>query len=212
MQEYIVKQGDCINSIAYEHGFFPGTIWDHPKNASLKQQRIDPNVLYESDVVFIPDKKQQREVVSCDKRSSYKLKGVPARLLLKIYDYEGKVMANALYKLDVDGNIVEGNLNSQGILDISILPSAKKAVLVVGNKLDAIEFEFKLGYLNPIDTLSGIKARLNDLGFDCGEVNEESNDITEMAIRSFQKTYELEPVNGKVDNQLIGKLKEIFGL
>ena len=212
MPEYIVKQGDCINSIAYEFGFFPKTIWDYPNNSSLKNLRKDPSILYVGDKVFIPEKTIKLISVNCDIRARLKLNGVPARLRLIFLNFKGEPFANSPYKLEVDGKIIEDTLDSEGLLDISISPSAKKATIFIGNKLDEIRYELNLGYLNPLETISGVKARLNDLGYNCGEENEELNLLTQMAILSFQKKYELEPLDGKIGSQFIDKLKEVTGI
>lgn len=40
--QHQVGPGDCIVSIAYDNGFHPDTLWDHPENAELKALRHDP--------------------------------------------------------------------------------------------------------------------------------------------------------------------------
>ncbi len=54
---YTVEQGDCLDSIAFAHDFFPDTIWNHPPNAAIRAERKDPNILYPGDVLTIPDKR-----------------------------------------------------------------------------------------------------------------------------------------------------------
>ncbi|MFH1075402.1 MAG: hypothetical protein V1753_00935 [Pseudomonadota bacterium] len=54
MPDYIVKQGDCIESIAFKHGLFWETVWNHPNNQQLKQERKNPNILLAGDKVFVP--------------------------------------------------------------------------------------------------------------------------------------------------------------
>ena len=98
------------------------------------------------------------------------------------------------------------------MLDISISPSAKKATVIIGNKVHALEYKLYLGYVNPLDTISGVKARLSDLGYNCGEENEEFDLLTQMAILSFQKKYELEPLDGKIGPVFTDKLKEVCGI
>src|SRR5215469_1542809 len=53
---YSVCRGDCLSSISSQFGFDAyQAIYYHPENAAFRQKRPNPNVIYEGDVVFIPD-------------------------------------------------------------------------------------------------------------------------------------------------------------
>lgn len=84
--KYQVKQGECIGSIAYEHGFFWETLWNDSNNADLRQQRMNPNILLEGDAVFIPDLVLREESCATEQRHRFRLKGVPAKLRLRILE------------------------------------------------------------------------------------------------------------------------------
>lgn len=84
--DYLVETGDCVSSIAYENGFFWETIWNHPKNANLKSERKDPNILKEGDVVFVPDLTVKQLDRATDKRHTFVRKGAPAKLRFRIME------------------------------------------------------------------------------------------------------------------------------
>jgi hypothetical protein len=97
-EDYEVRAGDCVSSIASERGFFWETIWNHGKNAELKRKRGDPNILKEGDVVFIPARELKEESRSTEKTHRFRLKGEPAKLkirLMKPKDEEDKEDAPA---------------------------------------------------------------------------------------------------------------------
>ncbi|MEZ4446256.1 MAG: LysM peptidoglycan-binding domain-containing protein [Polyangiaceae bacterium] len=52
---HVVKTGDYLVKIAFEHGTTVAAIWQHPDNAALRAQRGSPDILYPGDVLFIPD-------------------------------------------------------------------------------------------------------------------------------------------------------------
>jgi Putative peptidoglycan binding domain len=83
-QDYKARPGDCISSIAFTHGFFWETLWNHSKNSVLKSKRQDPNILGEGDVVHIPDLRTKDESAGAESTHRFKVKGVPAKLKLRL--------------------------------------------------------------------------------------------------------------------------------
>jgi len=80
MSNYIIKQGDCLSSIAFKHGFRWKTLWNHANNANLKKRSNDPNIIFPGDTVFIPDKDEKWEACNTGKRHSFVKKGDPKDL------------------------------------------------------------------------------------------------------------------------------------
>jgi N-acetylmuramoyl-L-alanine amidase len=204
---YEVKQGDCLSSIADEHGFFWQTLWDHPNNANLKQKRKDPNTLLPGDRVHIPDKRPKEERRPTNQMHKFRLFGVPTKLRLRIL-LDNKPRANEPFTLEVDGVITRGTTSSSGKIEISIPPRAQFGKLIVGDGERATTYNLKLGRLNPHDEISGVQGRLNNLGYINSSISGTPTAETKRAIAAFQSDVRL-AVTGDLDSATLAKLKEM---
>jgi hypothetical protein len=210
MAKYIVQQGDCISSIAYEHGFFPDTLWNLSENAELKQKRKDPNILFSGDEVFIPDKREKTESGATEQKHQFKRKGVPSWLLIVLKDEESQPRAGLDYVLEIDGKLLQDKTNSSGQIRHSIPPSAQKGKITIGSGTQKEEYPLQIGHLDPMTEISGVQARLNNLGFNCGVVDGVLGTATSTAISKFQKQYGLQQ-SGEPDQTTRDKLAEVHG-
>lgn len=152
--DHTVRDGDCFDSIAMQHGFFPDTLWNHASNDALREERQDPNVLLPGDIVHIPDLTLGEESGATEKLHRFRRKGVPARLRMvfmrpkkpepeenaspaakendpsKYEDVprpiaeEHEPIANAPYVLVIDGIRTEGTSDADGLVDVPIPPNA----------------------------------------------------------------------------------------
>jgi hypothetical protein len=208
-EDYIVEQGDCISSIAYKNGFFPDTIWDHPSNADLKNQRKNPNVLLEGDIVHIPDLTLKQADAATEKRHRFHRKSVPQRLQIRLLDQKGQPRHDLRYKLTIDGQVRQGKTDGNGLLNEPIAPNAREGVLVIGEGALAETYPLFLGHMDPITAISGIQKRLNNLGWVCPEDGFLQED-TRQAIEQFQSRHDL-PVTGEPDAATRDKLLEAHG-
>jgi N-acetylmuramoyl-L-alanine amidase len=202
-KRYRVKQGDCISSIADENGLFWESIWQHAENSGLRDLRGDPNVLVAGDKVFIPDKVTKEESCAVDQSHKFTKLGVPAKLNLQILDNH-QVQANEPFELMVDGVTYTGTTDGDGRLEQSIGPSAQNARLTLTNS--GRIYELELGGMDPVTESEGVKARLENLGFDTS--GDEEKLI--QAIKRFQLNQNLK-VTGEVDDATQAKLVEVHG-
>lgn len=206
--EYRVKQGDCLESIAYEHGHFWETVWDDSHNEALRQARKSPNVLLPGDRVVIPRRRPKKDPRPVDRRHRFRRRGVPSRLRVQMLFME-QPRSNESFRLDVAGETIEGMTDNDGWIDVPISPDARAARLTVGEGESMTEHHLQLGHALPVAHTAGAQQRLVNLGFDCpvdGDVGPE----TQAAVAAFQAQHGLQ-VTEQLDDVTRAKLEQAHG-
>jgi hypothetical protein len=213
MPYHVVKQGECLSSIARRFGFSNWrTIYDHIENTEFRQLRPNPNLLYPGDRLFIPEREQREERGATEQRHRFKRRGEPTRLKIRLIDSEGEPLTNKRCLLEAGSGRNEAPTDDEGCIEINIPPETESGILLLHADTDSGEDEWmwnlQLGHLDPIDEVSGVQGRLNNLGFDCGPVDGISGPRTEAAVREFQGKYNL-TVDGIAGPQTKGRLTEV---
>jgi hypothetical protein len=208
--DYEVQPGDCVSSVACDHGHLWETILNDPANAELKRSRTNHNVLLPGDRLTIPPIRVRSESRDTDQRHRFRRKGVPEVFRIRFLDEDDKPRANLPYTLDLDGVIHSGATNADGELKHAIPPNARQGKLVIGTGRDSEQISLWLGHLDPIESISGAQARLNNLGIDCGKVDGILGPRTRKAIERFQRQRQLPPT-GELDQATLAALGDLHG-
>jgi hypothetical protein len=194
-----IRPGDSLSSIAVDHGLPPEKIWDHPNNAELKLRRSDPNVLASGDVLFVPERIRRTERLRTGTRHVFRRRGVPAKVHLRLVE-NGTPLSLLPYTLDVGGAVKSGQTDGDGFVDEWVAPHTRTVRLSFEYGGAARSFDILLARLEPVETVAGVQARLNNLGFDCGPIDGELNAATVDALRWFQEYIGHTPADGSLDD------------
>lgn len=216
-QSHIIKQGECLGKIAEQYGFFPQTIWDHPANQALKSLRHDKmHILLENDRVVIPDKRYKTETVAAGHQALLLRLGVPERLRIRFLHDDESPRAGVPYLLSIstgdDSPLADiaGQTTGEGFIDQPIPPRAVSAIVILDPGPRQERHTFNIGFMDPIDRVSGWQARLNSLGYECGAQDNVSGPRTKAAIRRFQRAKNL-PETGEADPATQDELLRTMG-
>ena len=197
MADYEVKQGDCLTSIAKSFGVYWEHLWKLSENAELRKKRNNPNILFPGDIVVVPETQLRLEDRS----------GEPAKLKIRFLA-AGKPLANEAYTLKIAEQTLQGITDSSGLLQQPIPHDATEATLVLDR--EKLEFPLAIGHLDPIDQVSGVQARLNNLGYHCAAVDGIMGPLTRSALLTFQESYVLKQT-GEPDSATCDKLRSLHG-
>ena len=190
---HTVEQGEYLASIAKDYGFSDWhTIYDHPQNADLKKKRPNPNVLFPGDQLFIPDKQLKGESCLTEKKTRFKLNVPKAWLRLVLKDQDGKALSNEPYTFTLAWLTFKGSTDGSGSLEQKI-PIGIDIGRLTLDKID-LTWDIKIGHLDPVHDqgedetiVAGLQARLNNLGYNCGDIDGVLGPNTTLALKSFQQ-------------------------
>ena len=161
---YQIRQGDSAESLAAENGLLLETVWNHPENKELKELRKDPHILYPGDQLFVPDI-QLKEVSAVTEITHIFVLEIPLSKLRVVILHNDLPAANERYVLQIEGTSLDGRTKSDGSVEKSISPTAKKARLILSPGENERILDLQLGGLDPITETSGVQGRLYNLGF-----------------------------------------------
>lgn len=211
---YTVKQGDCLSSLAAQRGLKDWrSIYNHPENAAFQQQRPNPNVTAPGDRVYIPDREALSKSGDVDSRNTYVLARDKTSLRLVVADEDGQPYKQVEYELTIGKDTYQGKTDSSGLVQHLIDAEASSGVLTVrwdGPPARRCTWRLKLGHLDPASEITGIQARLNNLGYKAGPVDGTLGPLTHAAVRAFQEKYQL-TVDGDPGPITQAKLEEVHG-
>jgi hypothetical protein len=206
---HIVRRGECLSSIAHRYGFASWrSLYEHPDNAALRERRPDPNVLHPGDRVHIPDRTEGEASAPTERRHAFVTRRESVRLRLVLRNRWGDPLGGYAYRLSLPGGDVEGTTDDDGRLDVPVPPDVDGAVLVVrpaqadgedGADGGHYTWRLRLGDLDPLDEVSGVQARLANLGFDPGPIDGIAGPRTRGALMDFQVKQGIRPTGEVCD-------------
>lgn len=205
MPVHTVSANDTLFTIAKQHGFRNWrAIYDHPRNEGLRDQRPDPMLLAPGDAVFVPDKEPSEFSNATGRTHRFRLHAPKCLLSVYLQDETGAPYATCKYELTVAGQTLQGVTSETGLVSHEVANDAAEAELTLWTNpedpTETAQWTLQIGALDPIDTMTGVQARLHNLGYLDGEVTGAMNDETRRALRDFQRSLGHDPT-GELDGE-----------
>jgi N-acetylmuramoyl-L-alanine amidase len=213
MPNHTVQQGECLVRIAAQYGFRDyHTVYDDPGNADLRKKRPNPNTLFPGDIVFIPEKVEKKQPAATTKVHKFRVAGSQRILRIVVEDLDGKKLAAKAYEIEIEGKVTAGVTGADGLIEQPIPLDAENGSLTVGR----YTWTLAIAHLNPLDDtsddgVSGMQARLRNMGYDPGPIDGILGPLTEAAIAEFQADNPPLKVDGVCGPQTRARLVDTYG-
>jgi N-acetylmuramoyl-L-alanine amidase len=210
---HVVAAGECLATIAARYGFADArALYEHPANSALRAKRPNPHVLDPGDEVAIPDPAPKVFTCSTGRAHRFVVTRPTRSVRLRLVDAEGKPLARKQYKL-VDGAEVRiGQTDDRGELHEEVSGDSLDVTLQLDEEIRIL----RLGALNPASLqtqdggVSGVQARLKNLGYNIGQVDGVRGRLTAEAIKAFQRKHG-QSETGEIDGELLRALEREHG-
>ncbi|MFV8754005.1 hypothetical protein ACNOYE_25960 [Nannocystaceae bacterium ST9] len=201
-----IRQGECVCVLAARRGVPWRTIWDAPENDPLREADRHPNVLLPGDPLFVPEPVIEAVSLATGRKHRVVVKGLLATIHITLVAHL-EPLANEPWVIEYGDTTIEGSSDGEGKLEAKLPAQLMHATLKLPDR--RLRYHLQLGALDPIDTLSGARGRLCNLGLATGERGDEASTLA--AIAGFQRTQALDE-SGELDDATISALRDEYGI
>lgn len=222
---HVVGARQCMAWIANRHGFrAASTLYDHPRNAALRRERPDPDLLWPGDEVQILVGEERFDEIATGARHPYWARSASRWLRVVLHDADGAPLADVEATVLLSGgrNVVR-TTNGNGLLEAPVPPDADRAVVVTAH----YQWPLDLANVRPIsgspdEGRSGAWRRLANLGSHArpagragaqggaaGGVAGRRDDF-DAVVWDFQSRHGLEPT-GRLDEATVAAVIAAYG-
>jgi hypothetical protein len=161
MRPIVIRQGDTLTLLAYKLGFDASTVWNDDANAALRKMRSDPDILLATDILYVPDEGEPASF-SLKVGTTNTFVSDPPTVTIKVHFADPR-FASQSYKIEELDYLMGLTTDEAGVaaFDAPVtLSSATIDFAALG-----VTCSCRIGYLDPIETLSGVVQRLQALGY-----------------------------------------------
>ena len=206
-----VVPGDTLLALAAANGLESWQdIVNAPENASIKEKLADPGILKSGSKIFIPNKVMRHEASAVDAKHPFKISRPKAWIRMAVKDAAGVAFAGKKYELTAGDTTASGTIPPGGVIEHAVSVTTTSGTLKVWTSDTEFQtWDLKIGHMEPLDEVSGVQARLNNLGFPCGEPDGVVDDELTAAVKAFQARIGVDPT-GTIDETLRTKLKSYY--
>lgn len=204
MKPYVIRQGDHLDRLADRYGFDADAVWDHPRNEPIRTQRDDFAMLRPGDVLFIPVENQRPLLDLRARASNQYVARIPRAYVSLIVSQGGASLADQPYViLGLGEDDVVRRTTADGAVEFEAPVHLREVTVRFEER--SLEFRIGIGELDPPNTPSGMRTRLQHLGYYSSAApapGRRRDAELRNAIRWFQAYQDLE-VTGEMDTATI---------
>jgi hypothetical protein len=205
--EYTVHEGDHLSRVSAAQGFRSyAPLWNAPENQALRTRRHNPHILAVGDEVHIPPVAFQEVDRPTERRHRFRAELHPLSLRLEFKTWDGKPVTEKPASVTLDGKEVAFEPAGDGGIALPVAPVSDRCVVKFSDR----ELPLRIGFLQPVDTLPGYRARLDNLGYDPGDSGDPNDVQLRSAVEEFQCDQGL-AVDGKCGPDTQRRLAAVHG-
>jgi hypothetical protein len=204
---HIVRPGEFLSKLAFQYGFDATAVWEHPKNEALRKSRPDPEVLSPGDLIFFPRTPPLSSPLRVGNANDYVLDVPKLEVHTRFQDEDGPWKNERYTVAELEPEKVrETDGNGEIRLQVPLLTPSLTLSFIDRDHEEIL----RIGDLDPPITLSGIRQRLDGLGFFDASIQDDTGDGLALAILLFQRKHGLKQT-GRLDKDTVYAIAKAFG-